>query len=149
MAPLIFVGVWTCVTTLAATYGGFFYRTHPALPADLTHATRAQSRDLRTITVPVIRNGQILGYISADFSIIGANTDQHQNTPDIEGYVLDEAYRLIYAETGVDFDFIQKTDLNRLTADIKSHVNTRLEREAIQDVLVRSFHYVPRDQIQK
>jgi hypothetical protein len=64
-------------------------------------------------------------------------------------YVLDEAYRLIYAESTVEFQNIQKADLSKLTSDIKSRVNTRLGRDAIKDVLVRSFHYVSREDAQK
>lgn len=149
MAPLIYAGAWACFATLAATYGAFYYRTHPAQPSVTSAANHAKSRDLKTITVPVIRNGQIRGYISAEFSIVGLSSGSHEQGPDIDSYVLDEAYRLIYAETGVDFDFIQQTDLTRLTSDIKSRVNSRLGTAALQDVLVRSFHYISRDETQK
>lgn len=97
----------------------------------------------------MIRYGKILGYITAEFSIVGPSSDSHEQGPDTDSYVLDEAYRLIYAETGVDFDFVKQTDLTRLTSDIKSRVNSRLGKDALQDVLIRSFHYVSREETQK
>lgn len=149
MSPILFVGVWTLSIALVAVYGGFFYRTRPAPAQAEAYASHAKARDLKTITVPMIRDGQVRGYISADFSIVGEISDPHQQNSEVDSYVLDEAYRLIYAETSIDFDALRKTDLSRLTVDIKSRVNARLSREALQDVLVRSFHFIPRDQLQK
>lgn len=149
MLQLILIGLWTCAISLGSTYAGFYYKTRPMPPPAEGHEASTKSQDLKTITVPIIQDGEIKGYISADFSVIGAERDPHAKSPDIEGYVLDEAYRLIYAETTIEFQNIQKTDLDKLTTDIKSRVNTRLGREAIKDVLVRSFHYVPREEMQK
>ena len=116
MQLLIYASAWACLTTLAATFGGFYYRTHPGRPSIIVSANNAKPRDLKTITVPVIRNGQIRGYISAEFSIIGQSSESHEQSLDIDSYVLDEAYRLIYSETGVDFDFIRQTDLTRFSS---------------------------------
>jgi len=149
MLRLVMISAWICAVALGATYSAFYFRSRPAQQASVAHASHPKAQDLKTITVPIIRDGQIRGYITADFSMIGQETDPHQPTPEIEGYVLDEAYRMIYAETGIDFASIQKTDLARLTSDIKSHVNHRLEREALQDILIRGFHYVPRDELQR
>jgi hypothetical protein len=149
MFRLILIGVWACFATLATTYAAFYYRSHPSHGSTSVPQAQTKPRDLKTITVPIIQDSQILGYISAEFSIIAPPSDPHQQTPDADGYVLDEAYRLIYSEAKIDFEHIQKTDLDRLTSDIKSHVNSRLRRAAIEDVLVRSFHYVPRDHLDK
>ena len=149
MRLLIYTGVWACSATLAATYGGFYYRTHPAQSSVTLSVNHIKPRDLKTITVPIIRNGQIRGYITAEFSIIGQSSEPHEQSPDIDSYVLDEAYRLIYSEADVDFDFIRQTDLARLTSDIKSRVNSRLGKEALQDVLVSSFHYVSSEDVKK
>ena len=148
MAPLFLIGALTCLLALGATYGGFYYRTRPTTSASEAHALHVNTHDLKTITVPMIREGLIRGYVSAEFSIIVPETVSHPQTSEIDSYILDEAYRLIYAETGIEFENIRKTDLNRLTNDIKTRVNARLNREALQDVLIRSFHYVPRDQAQ-
>jgi len=145
----IIIGVWTCCATLGATYTAYYYRIRPSQITSTPNQSHPKTRDLKTITVPVIRDSQIRGYISADFSIICEETDQHQPALEFDGYVLDEAYRMIYSQTDIDFDTIQKTDLNQLISDIKSRVNHRLQREAIQDILIRSFHYVPREDLQK
>lgn len=143
------IGAWTCCVALGATYSAFYFRLQPSHNTSAAQDSHPKAQDMKTITVPIIRDGQIRGYVTADFSIIGQETDPHLPGPEIEGYVLDEAYRLIYAESSVDFDSIQKTDLARLTSDIKSRVNRRLEREALQDILIRGFHYVPRDELQR
>lgn len=149
MAPIIIVSFVTCFATLAATYSAFFYSSQHARVIAPAQSIQIKSHDLQTITVPIIRKGQIRGYLTADFSIIGHGEESKSSNQDVDSYVLDEAYRLIYAETDVDFDSIKKADLSRLTSDIRSRVNTRLQQETIQDVLVRGFHYVPRDQLNK
>ena len=149
MLQQILIGLWMCAISLGATYAGFWYKTRPAPAPSAAHDANTKAQDLKTITVPIIQDGQIRGYISADFSVVGAEQDPHSKGLDTEGYVLDEAYRLIYAESTIEFQNIQKTDLTKLTGDIKSRVNARLGREAIKDVLVRSFHYVPREEVQK
>lgn len=148
MAPFYFIGLLTCFTAFFATYGGFYYRTRPTPLAPEAYAHQDKTRELKTITVPIIRDGLIRGYISADFSIIGPETSPHPQNPEIDSYALDEAYRIIYTEADINFENIRKTDLNRLTSNIKIRVNARLHREALQDVLIRSFHYVSRDQAQ-
>lgn len=149
MLRLFMISAWTCCIALGATYSAFHFRLQPSQNTSSAHESHAKAQDMKTITVPIIRDGQIRGYVTADFSIIGQETDPHLPAPEIEGYVLDEAYRMIYAESSVDFDSIQKTDLARLTSEIKSRVNRRLEREALQDILIRGFHYVPREELQR
>jgi hypothetical protein len=149
MLRQILLGLWVCAVSLGATNGGFIYKTRPAPVPETSHEANIKAQDLKTITVPIIQEGQIRGYISADFSVVVAQQDPHEKAPETESYVLDEAYRLIYAESTIEFQNIQKTDLTKITSEIKSRVNTRLGRDAIKDVLVRGFHYVPREEAQK
>lgn len=149
MLRQILLGLWVCAVSLGATYGGFIYKTRPASAPETSHDANINAQDLKTITVPIIQEGQIRGYISADFSVVVAQQDPHEKGPETESYVLDEAYRLIYADSTVEFQNIQKTDLTKITSDIKSRVNSRLGRDSIKDVLVRGFHYVPREEAQK
>ena len=149
MFPLFLIAAWVCIATLFGAYGGFRYRTHTLPPEAQASENHFQSVDLKVITVPVIRQGQIKGYVSAEFSITGQLPKSSDDSRNIESYVLDEAYRLIYADVDIDFDYIEKTDLNRLTSNLRSRVNTRLEKDTVTDVLVRGFHYVPREEVMK
>ncbi len=145
----IAISVWICFVTLGSTYAAFSYRLGQAQAVSNSTDTQPVAHDLKTITVPVIRDGQVRGYISADFSIIVQEGETNRHMPDIDGYVIDESYRFIYSDTSIAFDAIRKTDLTQLTSDIKSRVNARLGRQTLQDVLVRGYHYIPRDQLPK
>lgn len=146
---LIIICLWTCLVTIGAAYVAFYYRIRPTQDVITPNELHPVTHDLKPITVPVIREGQVRGYISADLTIIAEGNENKQHIPDIDGYVLDESYRYIYSESSIEFEAIRKTDLAQLTSNIKSRVNARLGRQALQDVLVRGFHYIPRDQLSK
>lgn len=96
MKPMI-IGIWGCVATLAGAYGGVYWRTHANDTAkSAAHEEKLETRKIKPITVPIIGNGVIKGYILAEFSLVSPKGDPHDHALDPEGYFLDEAYRLIY-----------------------------------------------------
>jgi hypothetical protein len=68
---------------------------------------------------------------------------------DPEGYVMDEAFRIIYGENKVDFTDMQKSDLAQLTSRITTNVNKRLGSELIKETLVKNFAFIPREELPK
>jgi hypothetical protein len=149
MKPLI-VGLWACVASLAGAYGGVYWRTHAAAPAEkAAHEANLETRKIKPITVPIIANGAVKGYILAEFSLVTPKGDPHGKGLDPEGYFLDEAYRLIYASTDVNFTKMQASDLADLTRRITENVNKRLGRDVVTEALVTNFGFIPRDELQQ
>ncbi len=152
MKQMLIVGAWACVVTLGGVYGGSHWRRQGGDATEPAHEEKLEARSIRPITVPIISDGALKGYISAEFTLLGAKSDphgEHGSAIDPSNYFLDEAFRLIYAENKIDFSQMQKTDLAVLTGRITANVNQRLGREAIKETLVKSFAFIPRDEMQR
>ncbi len=158
MLRLLLIGVWTCAVTLASTYGAAYWKSHRSAPTPEAHVEKLEVRKVKPITVPVISDGQLKGYISAEFSYVVVATEKAHGgghgAPaaggdglDPDSYVMDEAFRRIYADNSLDFRHIEKFDLNSLTHGITRRVNERLGSALIRETLVKSFAFVPKEDI--
>ncbi|MGJ0508741.1 MAG: flagellar basal body-associated protein FliL [Methylocystis sp.] len=151
MNQTLIVGIWACVVTLAGAYGGVYFRQQSSASANVAHEEKLEARKIKPITVPIIADGMLRGYISAEFSLMTPKSDPHGHGPslDPEGYVMDEAFRLIYSENKVDFSNMQKSDLAQLTSQITANVNKRLGSDLIRETLVKNFAFIPREELPK
>jgi hypothetical protein len=149
MKPMI-IGIWACVATLAGAYGGVYWRTHANDPVkSAAHEEKLETRKIKPITVPIIGNGMIKGYILAEFSLVSPKGDPHEHALDPEGYFLDEAYRLIYGWRDKDFTNMPTSDVAEMTRLITEKVNQRLGKEVVKEALVTNFGFIPRDELQR
>ncbi len=152
MNQALIVGIWACIVTLAGAYGGVYWRQQSATAASAgaAHEEKLEARKVKPITVPIIANGVLKGYISAEFSLMAPKSDPHGGhgpSLDPEGYVMDEAFRLIYSDNTVDFTNMQKSVLASLTSRITANVNKRLGSEMIRETLVKNFAFIPREEL--
>src|SRR5262249_44575217 len=103
----------------------------------------------RALSVPMIENGNVQGYVVARFVYTVEARTMYQLTVPLEPFVVDEAFRKIYADEGLDFRKLARYDLSILTAGIKQRVNERMRAEIVQDVLIEDFNYVSREEFQQ
>lgn len=146
MGKPLLIGVWACAVTLAATFGSAYWRATPAKDAHNQHEEATQTRPVKPVTVPVIIDGVLKGYVSAEFNIVTLASDAHGGG-DPESFFIDEAFRLIYAETKTDFAHIQKADLAALTRQLTANINQRLGKTVVKETLVKSVTFVAREDI--
>ena len=64
-----------------------------------------------------------------------------------EVYVLDEAFKTIYAGEQVNFQNMKKQDLPELAKKLGENVNKRLGMEIVQDVLIDQLSYIPKKDV--
>ena len=97
---------------------------------------------LKSITVPVVANGALQGYVLTQLSI-SAKADLLKNLPQPPDVLLgDEVFRTLYAEEQVDFKHIEKTDLARLSQKIRDNINSRAGAVVAEDVFIQELHYM-------
>lgn len=149
MFRTLLIGLWACVVTLGATYGGAYWRMRPSEEHGDAHEQKLDTHKVKPITVPIIVGGALKGYVSAEFTFVSPKTDPHDAGLNPESFFMDEAFRLIYAESKIDFSNIQKVELNALTAQITANVNQRLGKSVVKETLVRHFTFVAREDIPK
>jgi hypothetical protein len=142
----LLIGLWACVVTLAATYGGAYWKSHQVagLAAD-AHAEKLEVRKVKALTVPIVSDGVLQGYVSGEFSYVVDSSNKSHLSVDPESYFMDEAFRQIYSNNKLDFHHIEKFDLNALTKEITQQVNKRLGIAFVRETLVKSFTFVPKE----
>lgn len=157
MLRMLLIGIWTCCVTLASTYGAAYWKSHRLAATPEAHAEKLEVRKVKPVTVPIISEGQLKGYISAEFSyvVVAAEKDHgggHGGAAgggsiDPDSYMMDEAFRRIYADNTLDFRHLDKFDLNALTHELTRRVNDRLGARLVRETLVKSFAFVPKEDI--
>lgn len=146
MIKLILCGVWACAVTLVSCYAAVSW--HSRVPAP-EHAALAGVETVRTrmISVPVVADGAIHGYVMAQFTFtVDSKIMKHLSVkPDL--FLLDEAFKTIYAGETVDFRQFKKQDLPSLSKQIGEGVNQRLGVALVNDVLIQELNYIAKEHV--
>ena len=151
MIKPILTGVWVCAATMGSAYLGAAWQRPDAVTTERQDhgSSSSDSTPVRTrmISVPVVADGGIRGYVVAQFAFTAsAKLMKHMPIkPDL--YVLDEAFQLIFSGEMIDFRQFKKQDLPALGKKIAENVNKRLGVSVVEDVLVQELNYVPKDSV--
>lgn len=147
MMKLLATGVWASVVTLGATFGVLEWQKGHA--AHEGAGTEKKLEELRTkaINVPIIGGGTIQGYMVAQFvfTVDAHALEKVPITPEV--YLLDEAFKTIYAGEQVNFQNMKKQDLPLLAKKLGENVNKRLGVDMVQDVLIDQLSYIPKKDV--
>ena len=150
MIRLFMTGAWVCVITLAAAYGiSQWVASGGKLMVRKDYLEGLEYEKTRLINVPMISDGAVQGYISAQFVFtVDAKTVRQLSVPP-DPFVVHEAFRRIYSEERIDFKNMKKQDLAPLLKAIKQDVNERMQANIVQDVLIEEFNYISKDDLRK
>jgi len=148
MIRLIATGIWICLVTVLSTYAATLWRSAPAPEGEGEMLFGGlQSMQTNMISVPIISDGALQGYAVAKFSFtMKADVVKRMSVkPDV--FLLDSAFRAIYASDAAALRGAKKQDLQPLTTSIKSRVNERFGKDLVEDVLIESFNFVPKSEV--
>ena len=150
MLRLVLAGLWLCILTAGTSYAVAYWKENGSLlPAKEEYLDGLQYQKTRTLSVPMVENGNVQGYIIARFVYTVEARALHELTVPPEPFVVDEAFRRIYADESLDFRKLARYDLSMLTAAIKRRVNERMRADIVQDVLIEDFNYVAKEEFQQ
>jgi hypothetical protein len=147
MMRTLIIGLWTCAVALGATYAGAQWkqRSATATAAGET-AEKYELKKVKPITAPVIVGGALKGYVSAELSFLGkAAHGAHSDGVEPEAFFMDEAFKLLYSENNIDFQHVDKIDLDAFTKRITERVNERLGAGAIKETFVKNLTFIPEE----
>jgi len=150
MIRSLMIGLWCGIVALGATYGGAWWQGHRAQGgAEAAHPVKTEVKKVKPISVPVISGGELKGYVSVEFNFITEAGEGHGKTDDSdpEVFVMDEAFRIIYSDTKIDFARMEKVDIDRLTKQITENVNGRLGSNKVKETLIKNLSFVPKEDI--
>jgi hypothetical protein len=149
MIRLVLAGLWVCILTAGTSYAVAYWKENGSLPPQKDEHEGLQYQKTRALSVPMVENGGVQGYIVARFVYTVEARAMHQLSIPPEPFVVDEAFRRIYADERLDFRKLARYDLSILTAAIKQRVNERMQADVVQDVLVEDFNYVSKEEFQQ
>jgi hypothetical protein len=151
MLKTIGFGAWACIVALGAAYTSATWNPGETVAAVRTEH-KLESLEFRkpaAITVPMVSDGRLRGYVVAKITFTANAKDMHAFPIDPQPFVLDEAFRRIYTDGKVEFDHMSKYNLGEMTAAIKKAVNTRLGVDLVDDVLIEELNYVDKEAIKQ
>ena len=148
MIKTLLIGLWVCVVALGSSY--FFVQMNNSSAAHVAPEAEAEVIEfIKTdmVSVPVIREGKVQGYLVAQLSFAVNKTATKKLAFEPTPYLVDVAYRALYENSAIDFAQLQPQDLTLLAKKIAEGANAKLGGEIVKDVLMNEINYVPRDEV--
>ncbi|THD49354.1 MAG: hypothetical protein E7774_01555 [Bradyrhizobium sp.] len=150
MIRIVMIGFWACLTTLAAGYAMTHVRAMEARPAVVAEASQTRAlKKTKEVNVPKIRDGVVKGYIVAQFSFVVDNAVASKSPLPPDDFIVDEAFRYLFADPDIDFDHLETFDLKKLTDAVIKGVNARLNANVVTDVGIQEFTFLSAAQAKK
>jgi len=134
---------------MGGVYGAVTWKKSASENPDKGAQANVQMMKTRMVSVPVMSDGQVLGYVVARLQFSAVTEELKASTVQPEPFVADEAFKRIYDTTPGDMKAGRKQALRVLTADIASGVNKRLGRNVIKDVFIDSWTYLSKQDMMK
>ncbi|SFN84018.1 hypothetical protein SAMN04488056_102172 [Cohaesibacter marisflavi] len=145
------LAIWIgAVSTLSAYVSGHWMNNKSF--AELSGIPLQEGMDFektRAISVPMITDGKVRGYIVAQFVYTIDSTTLRELAIPPNPFIVDEAFRTIFNDTSIDFDDLKAYDIDKLTTHIKDSVNQRMQAKLVHDILVEEFSFFPDSSINK
>ena len=144
MIKLLFIGLWVCLITIGSSYAAAYWAVGQSGKEEEVYLEGLEYRKLPTITVPMISEGEVKGYVyTADAGLL------NEMSVEPDSFVTDEAFREIYTNGVVEFGKLSKYNLNEITVAVKENTNRRMNYEVVQDILVEGLNYIEKDDMRR
>lgn len=142
---LLFIGVWVTLVALATAYAAAVIVPSRAEANKVAAAVSLQYTKTRVLNVPMISGGVVQGFMAVQlgYTVDEAVLKAVHVPPEV--YLLDEAFRALYADKALDFRDLAKYDLSKLTTRLVGATNDHLGAPVIKDVLIEQFSYISKE----
>ena len=97
---------------------------------------------LEHASVPIIRNGAVVGYVIARVSIGVAVHELKTGRPAIVAYAGEAVFRAVYEEPTFDFSALKTADLPALTERMTALANARIGRDVVKKTVIEHLGFV-------
>lgn len=141
----IAVALVAIISTLGGTYGGKLYATAEKT-TDPSNGTAVDIVKLDPISVPIIRKGQIEGYVVARIAVAATTSDVKNGKAVLVAYASEATFRAVYEDQSFEFANLKPADVAVLTERIAKLSNERIGRPAIKQALVESLNFVSKSE---
>jgi hypothetical protein len=94
-----------------------------------------------------MRDGDIIGYLILQLSFAADRRLLGERKLDPLPFMMDAAFRVVFASTEMDFRRLRGKDLDELTAAIAREANARIGSDMVRHVLLQQLNFVKKDDI--
>ena len=139
------IGVWSALVAAGAETGYSVWRArHASDSASAVESIKMSVRKLPRLVVPIIADGALQGYVVANLSGQFDEVKAREMGIAPEPFIVDETFRYLYSEAGVDFRTFSKVDLEIVRSEIVKRAASRLKVDVLKEVLIDEFNFVPK-----
>ncbi|SHO63191.1 hypothetical protein SAMN02745172_01301 [Pseudoxanthobacter soli DSM 19599] len=142
--------LWILAVALISSFGAAYWAANndnANQPAPYLEGL--EYRKLPLLTVPMIVNGQVAGYVLAKL-VFTADARTLREVPiQPDEFVTDEAFTEIYTNGKIDFGKIDKYNIPEMVEKIKTNVNKRLNIDIVHDILLEGMNYLSKDEMRE
>lgn len=149
MVKMLILGVWASIISLGAAFGVMTWQNAKTEAVVAPPPPPASLLRTKTISVPMLLDGQVRGYVVSRFEFTADTAKISLSGATPESLVADEAFKLIYSRSAADVQIAKKHDLQALTKEIGDGVNQRIGSTLIKDVLIESWSYLSKEDLEK
>lgn len=136
------------VVAVFATLGGLAATLYVMRPKPAEHvAEKYDWMKLETISVPILRNGKVSGYVIAGISGEVRARDLAARRDAISSHLNAAAFHVIYDEPSFDFKSLKPAEVASLGKRVGALANKNLGAESFKEVIVENLNYLTPEQV--
>lgn len=132
----------TCLSTIGGLYGAMTWKAAAKATSGDAEHDQYQMMRTRMVSVPLLSNGEVLGYIVTRLQFLAETSLLKGSTVQPEAFVADEAFRQIYEKAADDMKSGRKQVINELANSVAAGANKRMGRAVVKDVMIDSWAYL-------
>lgn len=147
MLKLALVGIWVILVTAGATFASVYLGEAALGSSAETEDLGVEELTSELTSVPIIRGGDVSGYVIMQFSFAADRALLGDSKLDPMPYIKDAVFRVAFTNSEIDFRHLRSGDLDRLTDSIATEANRRLGAKIVRQVLFQQLNFVKKEDI--
>jgi hypothetical protein len=141
------LAIWVSALSLGAAYATLMMdqKTDEQAKTKNSEELLVEQVQTKRLSIPIIGDGRVKGYVLAQFvfHLDGRIVKELKVRPD--SFLVDEAFKIIFANEAINFKTMTKPDSSALVAAIKNSINSRFGENFLREVLVQELTYIPQE----
>lgn len=146
MVRMLLLGLVVVIATLGGSYAAMqFPRGTSSKTEDASE--KAEVVKLDPVSVPVVREGKIQGYVIGRFAFSAPASAIRKDKDVLSLYVNEAIFRSVYEEEGLDFTALKIVEVDKLIGRMVTKANARLGQSTIVQIFVESMNFLAHDAV--
>ncbi|NKB84390.1 hypothetical protein [Brucella grignonensis] len=148
MIRIFAIGLWICAVALGSLFLAVRQNDAPSGEVQANAGAFGGLDYVKTdvISVPIISNGSVAGYVVAQLVYTVDSNIRKKLTVPLEYFISDEIFRKFYGSYS-DTKAIEKVNFEAVRASVITDLNARFPEPVIKDLLVEQFNYISANEI--